>query len=113
MSDSPLETETTGNGTTTFDHFGQSWTVPTQRHAAHKHFMEKRMRSGIGDLDLMIAEAFLSPAVSKHNIQDRDQFATFLEIDPDDDATDKFTDAIAKALGLGNSGNSSPSSASS
>lgn len=99
---SALENETTRD-TVEFDHFGRTWTVPAKRHLSHVKKMRDEMRSGIGDLDLMIAETFLSP----------EQFDALLDIDPDEDALDAFTSALSKAMGLGDSGNSSPSSASS
>lgn len=102
MSDSPLETETL-HDTTTFEHFDREWTVPTKRHLSHLRRMRDEMRAGISDVNLMIAETFLSPA----------DFDALLVIDPDEDQLDKFTEQISKALGLGNSGNSKPSSASS
>ena len=102
MTDSPLKNEATGD-TTTFDFFGRSWTVPTKRHLSHIVKMRDDMRSGVGGVDLMIAETFLSP----------DDFAALLDIDPDEDELDAFTMCISEAMGLGNSGNSSPSSTSS
>lgn len=99
---SALENETTRE-TVEFDHFGRTWTVPAKRHLSHVKKMRDELRSGIGDVDLMIAETFLSA----------DQFDALLEIDPDEDALDGFTSALSAAMGLGDSGNSSPSSASS
>jgi hypothetical protein len=96
MSDSPLETETTGDGTTTFEHFGREWTIPTKRHLSHIKAMRDAMRSGVGSVDLMIAETFLSP----------EQFLDLLDVDPDEDALDEFTSVIASKMGLGTSGNS-------
>jgi hypothetical protein len=77
--------------------------VPTKRHLSHIKKMRDDMRSGIGGVDLMIAETFLSPA----------DFDALLDIDPDEDELDAFTMRISEAMGLGNSGNSSPSSTSS
>lgn len=99
---SALENELTSD-TTTFEHFGREWTVPTKRHLSHIKKMRDEMQSGIGTIDLMIAETFLSP----------DDFDALLEIDPDEKGLDEFTDHISKALGLKSSGNSTPSSASS
>ena len=105
MSDtaSPLEAEATGKATVEFDHFGRTWTIPAKRHLSHIKAMRDAMKEGVGSVDLMIAETML----------DADQFAALLEVDPDEDALDEFTDAIAEAMGLKDSGNSSPSSASS
>lgn len=102
MSDSALETETNSD-TTTFEFFERKWTVPTKRHLSHLKKMRDDMRSGVGTLDLMIAETFLSV----------DQFDALLEIDPDERALDEFTTKLSEAMGLGESGNSSPSSTSS
>lgn len=98
---SALENETL-HETTTFEHFGRSWTVPTRRHLSHIKRMRDELKSGVGSVDLMLAETFLSA----------DEFNALLEIDPDEVQLDEFTDQIAKALGTGGSGNSSPSSAS-
>lgn len=91
---SALETETTSD-TVTFDHFGRTWTLPTKRHLSHIKRMRDEVRTGYGSIDLLIAETFLSA----------EQFDALLEIDPDEDELDKFTDLIADALGLKNSGN--------
>jgi hypothetical protein len=99
---SALENEVTAD-TTTFEFFDREWTVPTRRHLSHIKRMRDEMRSGVGTWDLLIAETFLSPA----------DFDALLDIDPDEDQFDEFTSTIAKSLGLGSSGNSSPSSASS
>lgn len=99
---SALETETL-HDTTSFDHFGRSWTVPTKRHLSHIRKMRDELRSGIGDLDLMIVETFLSA----------EDFDALCKIDPDEDALGEFRDAMSTAMGLGDSGNSQPSSSSS
>ena len=102
MSDSALENETTSD-TTTFEHFGREWTVPTRKHLSHIKKMRDEMRSGYGTVDLLIAETFLSD----------EQFADLLDIDPTEADLDAFTAKISAALGLGSSGNSRPSSSSS
>lgn len=99
---SALENETRYE-TTTFEHFDRTWTVPTRKHLSHIVKMRDEIKAGVGDYDLLIAETFLSA----------DEFAALLEIDPDDRQLDEFTTALSKAMGVGNSGNSSPSSASS
>lgn len=99
---SALENETL-HESTTFEAFGREWTVPTRRHLSHIKKMRDEMRGGVGTVDLMIAETFLSPA----------DFDALLEIDPTEDELDAFTTEISKALGVGDSGNSKPSSASS
>lgn len=99
---SALENETTSD-TTTFDHFGRSWTVPTKRHLSHIKKIQDEYRRGVSSASLVSAETFLSAA----------DFDALLEIDPDEDALDEFANQIGKALGVGNSGNSKPSSATS
>lgn len=99
---SALENEVTAD-TATFEFFDREWTVPTKRHLSHIKKMRDEMRSGVGTIDLMIAETFLSS----------DQFGALVDIDPDETELDAFTTKISEALGMGDSGNSSPSSASS
>jgi hypothetical protein len=91
-----MSIETEIAGTTTFEHFGREWTVPTKRHLSHIKRMRDEMRAGVGDMNLLIAETFLSP----------EEFDALLALDPDEDRLDKFTDKIAEALGLRDSGNS-------
>lgn len=83
--------------TTEFEFFDRKWTVPSKVLFVEREKLEARP-TNVG-----ICHAFL----------DADQLAALRKINPDDDALDKFTDEIAKAVGLVNSGNSSPSSASS
>src|SRR5690349_20845052 len=100
---SDLETETTGNGTTTFEMFGRSWTVPSKRHHSHIRQIKRLWREeGSVDADDMAA-IFLSPG-------DYDALAA---LDPTEPDLDAFAQAISKALGMGDSGNSEPSSGSS
>ena len=100
---SALEKEALGAETTTFEHFDREWTVPTKRHLSHLRQMREHMREGVGTWDMMIAEVFLSP----------EEYDALCELDPDEKQLDEFTQKIANAMGLGNSGNSQPSSASS
>lgn len=102
MSDSPLETETL-HDTTTFEFFDREWTVPTKRHLSHLRKMRDELRGGWVDINLTVAETFLSA----------DQFRDLLAIDPNEDDLNDFVGHISKALGLGSTGNSKPSSASS
>lgn len=95
MPDSPLKNETTSD-TVSFEFFDRTWSVPTKRHLSHIVKMRDDMRSGVGSVDLMIAETFLSP----------EQFLDLLDVDPDEEALDAFTTRIADVMGLGNSGNS-------
>lgn len=99
---SDLETETQ-HETTTFEHFDRTWTVPTRRHVSHIKRMRDEMRDGAFDYNLLVAETFLPP----------DELDELFTIDPDEDAFNDFVTKIAKALGVGSKGNSSPSSSSS
>jgi len=91
---------------TTFEHLGRSWTIPTKRNAAHLIWMQREMRLGIVASDLMAAQAFLDPAVSKANQQKPDQFKAFLDLEPDDGQLEEFSQKLSKALGLDETGNS-------
>lgn len=102
MPDSPLENETNSD-TTTFEHFDQKWTVPTKRHLVHIKAMRDALLVPYTDINLVVAETFLTS----------EQFADLLEINPDEDDFNSFVGEISKALGVGSSGNSSPSPASS
>lgn len=97
-----LETETLYE-TTTFEHFDREWSVPTKRHLSHIKKMRDELRSGFADQNLLVAETMLS----------EEQFLALCDIDPDDDQLNDFVNAIAKAMGIGTSGNSRPSSTSS
>ena len=92
---SALENETLSE-TTTFEHFGREWSVPTKRHLSHLRKMRDAMNSGYGTVDLMIAETFLSD----------EDFGALCDIDPDEAQLDEFTQKISDSLGLGDSGNS-------
>ena len=83
--------------TTEFEHFGRTWTVPSKARFTHMESLQRNPS------DVGIVHTFL----------DADQVKALRDIDPDADELDAFTDAIVAALGLKNSGNSSPSSASS
>jgi hypothetical protein len=100
---SDLDTETTGTGTTTFEHFGRKWTVPTTQHQAHIRAVKQIRRAGFNlDAD-DVAEIFL-PA---------DEYQELLAMEkPMDELTD-FAAKISEAIGVGDSGNSKPSSTSS
>ena len=102
MSESALEAEVSGD-TATFNHFGRDWTVPTARH--HRHIIEtKRIIRAEGFVDADdVARIYLSD----------DEYDALVELDLSSDDLDGFASKIAEAMGLGSSGNSSPSSASS
>lgn len=108
MSTSPLQTETLSDFAT-IEHFDRTWQVPTKRHFGHVVFMRDQAQSRFGDWNLIVAEAFLSQHVSKHNAQPAkgqpDQLEALAEIDPDEEAFDAFVAKIGEALGLGSSGN--------
>jgi len=99
---SALENETTSD-TTTIEHFGREWTVPTKRHLSHVRAMKAELRAGLPLSSDFLAEVFLGS----------EQFADLLELDPDEDAMEDFGGKVSKALGVGDSGNSKPSSAAS
>jgi len=99
---SDLETETTQE-TTTFDHFGRAWTVPVKKHHRHLRALKQIVRAE-GSLDADdIAEVYLSP----------EEYAALVELDVDADALTDFANAMGKAIGAGDAGNSGPSSTSS
>lgn len=97
-----IETETAGD-TTTFDHFDKTWTIPVRRHHRHVKQIKAILRSeGYLDAD-DIASIYLSP----------EQYDDLVALDVDEAKLTEFSTALSKALGLGDSGNSAPSSLSS
>lgn len=80
-------------GTAQFEHFDQTWTVPTQRHLSHLVKMRDGMNNRYGDPDVVSAEVMLGD----------EQFTKLLEIDPTEDELADFVGKIAKALGVGGS----------
>lgn len=109
---SGLETETL-HDQATFEHFGRQWSVPTKRHLSHLRWMRDEASRRFGDWNLIVVEAMLSPEVAKSNQQKPDQFEALVELDPTEEDLDVFVGEISKAMGLGDSGNSAPSSTSS
>ena len=95
---SALKNETTAD-TTTFEHFGREWTIPTKRHLSHLTRMRDEGRRGWASPDLILAETFLGEK----------QFADLVKIDPDDEALSEFAEEIGSRLGFGGSGNSQSS----
>lgn len=89
MSDNtPAQTEATGAETVEFEHFDRKWHVPAKTRFSHQVSL-RRDPSNTG-----IVLTFLP----------QEEVDALLEIDPDDDALDAFTDAIVAALGMkGNS----------
>ena len=97
MSDTttPLEAEATSD-VHTFEMFGRPWSVPTkQRHA---HIVEsKKILRAEGGLDADdIAGIYL----------ETDDYQALLDLDVSSDELAEFATEIAKAMGLGSSGNS-------
>lgn len=103
MPESALDRETTGDGTASFSFLGRDWTVPTRRHLSHLRRMRDELKSGYGSLDLLVVETFLGD----------EQLAALLDIDPDETQLAEMARLISEAMGLGDGGNSQPSSASS
>lgn len=102
MSESPLETEAAA-GTATFRYFDREWTVPTVQH--HEHIRKTKAivrRERNLDAD-DVASIYLPP----------EQYAALCDLNVLSSDLDDFATEIAKHLGMGDSGNSSPSSASS
>lgn len=99
---SDVDTETTSDEVT-FEKFGRSWSVPTKRHHAHIRRTKAILRAE-GSLDADdVAEIYLSP----------DQYDALVDLNVDGESLSAFADEIAKALGVGDAGNSQPSPASS
>lgn len=92
---SDLETETTSDEAT-FEMFGRTWSVPAKRHHAHIRRSKAIIRTeGYLDVD-DIAQIYLSP----------EQYDDLLTLDVAEQELTKFANAISKALGIGNQGNS-------
>lgn len=92
-SETPLEAEATGN-VVQFEHFGRTWTVPSKQRLSH--MLKLRKSYGLlGNINLAMVDAYLSP----------EQADALEEIDPTEDELDKFTDAIAAAMGFKTAGN--------
>jgi hypothetical protein len=98
-----LDSESHGTETTTFEHFGREWTVPTRQHHRQARQMKAVLRQ-FGELDADdVAEIFLS----------KEDYQALLELDVPTEELDPFSTKIAQALGMRETGNSSPSPASS
>lgn len=94
---SDLETEATApDGTTTFEHFGRSWTVPVRRQHSHIRRLKQitRAEGGVNADD--VAEVFLSP----------EDYEALAELNVYEDQLSEFSDEIARAMGVGDKGNS-------
>ena len=98
-----LETESTAEGnTTTFEHFGRTWTVPVKKQHSHIRAAKAIQRAeGFLDAD-DIAEVYL-PA---------EEYAALCALNVTAEELDEFAGEIAKAMGVGDKGNSGPSSTS-
>ena len=99
---SDIKSETLSE-TTTFKALDREWTVPSRRHLSHILKLEERHEQGRALTSSFIIKTFL----------DADQWADLLALDPDEGQLEVFATEIADALGVGDSGNSEPSSASS
>lgn len=97
-----IKTETLSE-TATFKALDREWTVPAKRHLSHILKLEERHEQGLPLTATFIIRTFL----------DADQFADLVALDPDENQLDDVSNGIADALGMGGSGNSEPSSASS
>lgn len=94
---SALEAAINGDGTASFELLGRTWTVPTKQRLSHKLAMREAVSGRWVDYDIAICEVLLGP----------EQFAQLVEIDPDEDQIEELSNAIAEAMGVGDSGNSS------
>lgn len=98
---SSIETETTTKtGTTTFQHFGETWTVPVTRQHSHLLAIKKILREE-GALDADDMAAVYLPV---------EEYAALVAMNVTIPELQKFADAIAETMGVGDSGNSQPSS---
>lgn len=89
--------------TTTFEALGHEWSVPTKRHLSHILKLEERVEQGRALTATFIVRVFLED----------DQWDRLCEFDPDEAQLEELAAKVAEALGMGDSGNSEPSSASS
>lgn len=92
---SALENEVTGDSTT-FDHFGRSWTVPTRRHLRHLRRLQAGMNSNLASYAGLVAEVFLS----------EEDYDALCVLDPTEDDLKEFSNKIADSLGIRTLGNS-------
>ena len=90
----PAEAEATAE-TTTFDHFGKTWTVPAKQRLSHM-LAYRQALNYYANVDLAMCHAYLT----------EEDMQALLKVDPTDDELDAFTDAMSKALGFGGTGNS-------
>ena len=90
----PLKNEVTRE-TVEFEHFGRTWSVPAKQRLSHMEKLREGFRQ-TSNLDLAMVYAYL----------DDDQLAALREVDPSEDELDRFTDAIAEAMGFKSAGNS-------
>lgn len=85
-----------------FKALDREWSVPSKRHLSHILRLEERHEQGRPLSTTFLIRTFL----------DDDQWASLLALDPDEAQLEEFATEIASALGVGESGNSEPSSAS-
>lgn len=91
-----LETETTSDGTTTFKHFGKTWTVPVRRQHAHLRQVKQIIRDE-GGLDADDIALVYLPS---------EEYDALVELNVDEVQLGEFASAIAKAMGVSDKGNS-------
>jgi hypothetical protein len=97
---SNLENEITApDGVTTFEHFDRLWTVPVHKQHSHLRRIKQLIRTEGGvDAD-DIAAIYLSD----------EEYEALCELDRNEGELNDFANAIAKAMGVGDKGNSQPS----
>lgn len=90
----PAEAEATRD-TVEFEHFDRTWTVPSQQRYTHMRKLRDAFRQE-ASIDLAIIDTFL----------DAEQLGRLAEVDPTEPEVGEFADAIAKAVGFKDAGNS-------
>lgn len=98
---SDIKSETLSDAAS-FDALGRSWSVPSKRHLSHILKLETRQEQGRPLTASFLIQTFL----------DADQWSDLVGLDPDEGQLEEFATEIAGALGVGEAGNSVPSSAS-
>ena len=99
---SDIKTETLSDEAT-FKALDREWSVPSRRHLSHILKLEERQEQGRPLTATFLIQTFL----------DSDQWSSLVALDPSETELEEFATKIAEALGVGDSGNSEPSSASS
>lgn len=94
MPDSPLKNETTSD-VVTFEFFDKTWSVPAQQRMSHVERFDQHRRK-TSNIDLALARTYLPD----------DQVEELRKLDPTVTELDEFGNAIGKAMGFGDAGNS-------